>query len=335
MTAESLATVLGVLLALALLLGPWLLSSATRLDRLHVRTDAAWAGLDAALARRAVVTRAVAAATELDPGMADTLRAAAIRAEAVERADREVAESELTRLLDQLDRAALPPQLAEELADAEQRVVLARRVHNAAVRDTRSLRRRRVVRWLRLAGTAPQPDYFEIAEPEIPATPVNPVRRRVSARILLTDRAGRVLLFHGIDPARPGVTHWFTPGGGVEEGEELRQTAVRELHEETGLRIAAEQLTGPTWVRRVSFPFDGTMYHGEEWFFLAAGVWSDDDRVNTSGFTEPERSTMDEYRWWTMRELASTADTVYPPALAELLPPLLAGSWDGCTRSIE
>jgi hypothetical protein len=36
-----------------------------------------------------------------------------------------------------------------------------------------------------------------------------------------------------------------------------------------------------------------------------------------------------------VRELASTTDTVYPPALAELLPPLLAGNWDGRTRVIE
>ncbi|HWC82328.1 MAG TPA: NUDIX domain-containing protein [Pseudonocardiaceae bacterium] len=335
MTAESIASVLGALLALVLLFGPWLLGTATRLDRLHVRTDAAWAGLDASLARRAVVSRAVAAAGCLAPEPAEAVRAAATRAEAVERVDRETAESDLTRLLALLDRTALPPQLAEELADAEQRVVLARRVHNDAVRDTRALRRRRVVRWLKLAGTAPQPDYFEIAEPDVSGTPVSALTRRVSARIVLTDRAGRVLLFHGVDPGRPDASHWFTPGGGVEDGEELRATAVRELHEETGLRISPEQLTGPAWVRRPSFTFDGESYLGEEWFFLAAGIWTDHDQVDMSGFTELERSTMDSFRWWTLRELASTTDTVYPPALAELLPPLLAGNWDGRTRVIE
>ncbi|MGB3444922.1 MAG: NUDIX hydrolase, partial [Actinophytocola sp.] len=38
-----------------MVLGLWLAATANRLDRLHVRTDAAWAALDAALARRAVV----------------------------------------------------------------------------------------------------------------------------------------------------------------------------------------------------------------------------------------------------------------------------------------
>jgi hypothetical protein len=44
-------------------------------------------------------------------------------------------------------------------------VMIARRVYNDAVRDTLALRSHRMVRWLRLAGTAALPRYFEIAEP--------------------------------------------------------------------------------------------------------------------------------------------------------------------------
>ena len=48
------------LLALALLLVAVYISwTAGRLDRLHARVDAAWAGLDAALVRRAAAARAV------------------------------------------------------------------------------------------------------------------------------------------------------------------------------------------------------------------------------------------------------------------------------------
>ena len=43
-----------------------------------------------------------------------------------------------------------------------QRVVLARRFYNDAVRTTQVIRRRRLVRWLRLAGTAPFPESFEM-----------------------------------------------------------------------------------------------------------------------------------------------------------------------------
>ncbi|WP_410580738.1 NUDIX hydrolase [Amycolatopsis sp. lyj-108] len=152
----------GLVAAIVVLGGLFLLATANRLDRLHVRTDAGWAALDAALARRAVVARAAAAILG-----DDELRALAERAERARRQDREAEESELTLRLARVDRATLPPPLAEELTDAEHRVVIARRVHNDAVRDTLHLRRRRKVRYFGLAGTARLPEYFEIAEPDL------------------------------------------------------------------------------------------------------------------------------------------------------------------------
>jgi hypothetical protein len=144
--------------------GVYLVSTANRLDRLHVRTDAAWAALEAALARRAVVARAFAGVTA-DPA----LRAAADAAERAPRVAREDAENALTHLLAEVDRAALPDPLGPELLDAEHRLVIARRVHGDAVRDTLVQRGRRAVRWFKLAGTAPRPEYLEIAEPDLAA----------------------------------------------------------------------------------------------------------------------------------------------------------------------
>jgi hypothetical protein len=153
---------LPVLAAIVVLGGLFLLATANRLDRLHIRTDAGWAALDAALARRAVVARAAAALLG-----DDRLKAAAGRAESAPRGDREAEENELTLRLSEVDRSALPAALTEELTDAEHRVVIARRVHNDAVRDTLRLRRRRKVRYFKLAGTAPLPEYFEFAEPDL------------------------------------------------------------------------------------------------------------------------------------------------------------------------
>lgn len=165
----TLLLLLALVVALVIAGGLWLVATANRLDRLHVRRDAGWAALDAALARRAVVARTVAASA-LTGGSAEVLRAAADVAEAATRPERELAENELTRELRRVDRRELPLGLADELADAEQRVVIARRVHNDAVRDALALRRRRRVRYFRLAGTAHRPEYFEIAEPD----PQNP-----------------------------------------------------------------------------------------------------------------------------------------------------------------
>ncbi|GAA1173053.1 NUDIX hydrolase [Pseudonocardia alaniniphila] len=145
-----------------------------RLDRLHVRTDAARAGLEAALDRRAAAALSAAEVAEGDG--ADGLRAAVAAAHSARACagDREAAENVLGRALGTLDRSVLPPALLAELIDAEQLLILARRVHNDAVRDTLGLRSRRLVRWLHLAGTAPLPAYFEIADPETGVTTTAP-----------------------------------------------------------------------------------------------------------------------------------------------------------------
>jgi tryptophan 2,3-dioxygenase len=150
-----------------------------RLDRLHQRTDAARVGLESALAHRAETAVRVAealGAARAEPGSPVAALGEAARAagagmvrrlpreleEGIEA--RELVENALSRALSTVDRAGLSTELLAELVDAEQLVVLARRVHNDAVRDTLGLRSRRLVRWLRLHGTAPLPAYFEIAE---------------------------------------------------------------------------------------------------------------------------------------------------------------------------
>jgi 8-oxo-dGTP pyrophosphatase MutT (NUDIX family) len=327
----ALVTALVVVVVVAVVI-VWLAATANRLDRLHVRTDAAWAALDAALARRAVVARAVAAAIRLDDVSADRLRAEAERAESKPRDEREEAENRLSLQLAGVDRAKLPLALTAELLDAEHRVVIARRVHNDAVRDTLTQRRRRLVRWLKLAGTAPRPEYFEIVEPDLSDHADAPLPRP-SARVLLLDADQRVLLFNGHDPIRPDTKFWFTVGGGVEPGEDLRSAALRELAEETGVALADDGLVGPVWRRRVAFSFDGRTYDGEEWFFVAD--LGGEVRVDTSGFTEVETRTVDGHRWWSVDELRATEETVYPVQLSTLLPDVLTKKWDGSVRTVR
>ena len=342
MSTGLLITLLAVALVVAVVLGLWLAATANRLDRLHVRTDAAWAALDAALARRAVVGRAVAAALRLDNGdggvAADKLRATAERAEHMVRSEREEAENALSLQLAGVDRGRLPLALTAELLDAEQRVVIARRVHNDAVRDTLGQRRRRPVRWLKLAGTAPQPEYFEIVEPSMADESGSAPLPRPSARVLLLDGERRLLLFNGHDPSRPGTRWWFTVGGGVEQGEDLRTAALRELVEETGITLDDADLVGPMWRRRVVFSFDGRAYDGEEWFFLADLSGSGQKvevRIDTAGFNELEKNTVDGHRWWSVEDLRNTDETVYPVQLPTLLPELLSSTWDGTVRAVR
>jgi 8-oxo-dGTP pyrophosphatase MutT (NUDIX family) len=146
------------------------------------------------------------------------------------------------------------------------------------------------------------------------------VLRRRAARVLLLDPADRILLLHGSDPLVPGRDWWFTPGGGVEPGEELTEAALREVAEETGIRDVA---LGPLVARRSSvFSFDGRHFDQDEWYYLARTRTT---VLDASGQTELELRTVDELRWWSAAELAVTATTVYPEGLGSLLDALLDG----------
>ncbi|NHC13953.1 hypothetical protein [Motilibacter deserti] len=167
-----------LVVALLGLLGWYLSWTATRLDRLHARVEGARAALDAQLVRRATATLELAGSGLLDPASSVILADAAHAASVADDERRELAESDLSRSL----RAALEadavaalhdepggPEAVRDLAAATMRVQLARRFHNEAVRATGVVRRKRVVRWLRLAGHAPMPMTFEMDDDPPPA----------------------------------------------------------------------------------------------------------------------------------------------------------------------
>lgn len=149
--------------------------------------------------------------------------------------------------------------------------------------------------------------------------------RRRAARVLVLDAAGRVLLLRcRRNSEEPGAGHcWMVPGGGVHDGESLRQAAARELHEEVGLLVRPDELGEPVALT--------TGYANFGW---AEGLFRDDffwhridtHAVDTGGMEALERGSYVGHRWWPVDELARTDEVVYPYQLAPLLADLLAGA---------
>lgn len=160
---------------------------ASRLDRLHRKVEASKIGLETQLVSRCALAEDLALGGELDPASSFALaqvssgvqdqreqdsRLVAGEVDAARLGDlltpsRLARESELSQVLREVfsrpDDAT--SQLADEqvterveaLAGAWYRVQLARRFHNEAVAQTQAVRSKLLVRWLRMAGSAPWP----------------------------------------------------------------------------------------------------------------------------------------------------------------------------------
>lgn len=144
--------------------------------------------------------------------------------------------------------------------------------------------------------------------------------KRKCSKVLLVDAQERVLLFSGIDRTKPEVAPWwFAVGGALEPGETPVEAAVRETREETGLTIDDP---GPiVFTRSFSWDFEGKDYDQEEWFFL---VRVERFTPATKDWTDTETATFRGSRWWSIEELRSTGQQVFPEGLAEQLERLLS-----------
>ena len=146
---------------------------------------------------------------------------------------------------------------------------------------------------------------------------------RTSARVVLLDDEGAVLLLCGSDPAITAADAprwWFTVGGRILPGEPLAQAAARELAEETGLRVSPDQLVGPVWRRESTINFNGAVMTSEEYYFVHRTRRFDPD---TADRTELELRYIHQHRWCdaaVIAEFEAIGQRVHPRQLVALLP---------------
>ena len=143
------------------------------------------------------------------------------------------------------------------------------------------------------------------------------MRERKAARLLVISPSRKVLLFRFVhkEGALAGRNYWATPGGGVEAGETFQAAALRELREETGIVVSAVQ--APVADRRFSLmlPSGETVLAIEQYFVVHA----QNEVLSRDEWTVQEAQVMADHHWWSADELLSTADTVWPEALIDML----------------
>jgi ADP-ribose pyrophosphatase YjhB (NUDIX family) len=150
--------------------------------------------------------------------------------------------------------------------------------------------------------------------------PAVPLRLRRAGRVIVLDPEDRVLLFR-YDDGPPNGRHWCTPGGGLNEGEDYRAGARRELFEETGW--ADVPLGLEVYERTLVMEYDDVIVRQHERFFLG--------RIEEAGRPFGEVADMHvsdgiaAWHWWTLAELDATEEAIWPPGLVNLIRELLAG----------
>jgi hypothetical protein len=165
-------TVIVIALFVVLLFGVYVSWRAGRLDRLYNRVEAARTALDLAMVRRSSSAYELASSGLLDPANSLLLASAVRRAKDADLAERDLAESDLTRALratfsqpgfrTELDGVDGATELVAEVDAAAQQVFIARKFYNDVAARTLDARRRPLARVFRLSGNAPQPEFFEM-----------------------------------------------------------------------------------------------------------------------------------------------------------------------------
>jgi len=137
------------------------------------------------------------------------------------------------------------------------------------------------------------------------------LRSRRTARVLVFDAAGRVLLIrYEVMRAGAEFCFWLTPGGEIEAGETELEAAARELREELGLEAAME---GPIYSEPTQFEHQGEMRDNVDYFFR---VRCAEDAPRMTGVTPEEIAAMQEMRWWSAEEIEASGERFFPVDIA-------------------
>jgi 8-oxo-dGTP diphosphatase len=90
----------------------------------------------------------------------------------------------------------------------------------------------------------------------------------LAVRVLLTDQDGKILILKRSTESKTNPGKWELPGGKVDQNESFDHALIREVYEETNLKIALEHVVGASEqnlhiIRAVHIIMSGKIIEGE------------------------------------------------------------------------
>lgn len=137
---------------------------------------------------------------------------------------------------------------------------------------------------------------------------------RKSARLIIVDEQGRLLLFNYHDEHQ--APFWATVGGELINEESYLEAAERELLEETGLKLNIGILLkerNEIYAVARSVP----ACWQEKYYLIDC---PNNPKLSIDGWSDEEKSTIQKWKWWSLNEMKNVASGTFKP---EFLPELL------------
>ncbi|MDR1890709.1 MAG: NUDIX domain-containing protein [Puniceicoccales bacterium] len=117
---------------------------------------------------------------------------------------------------------------------------------------------------------------------------------------------------------------WNMIGGKIEEGETLLEAAKRELFEETGIKSHDVKFGPEVWYGTVDLLLDGKLTTINQRFVVAKTSVRSFDFSNQE---ENEKLTVKTIEWFSLEDIKTCGEPIYPISLASHLPAIIGGNY--------
>ena len=115
---------------------------------------------------------------------------------------------------------------------------------------------------------------------------------------------------------------WTLIGGRIEDCESLLDAARREVFEETGIRSVS---FGPVvWLEELDLSLRGQPTHVSQQYIVAR---TSEREITLAHLTEYEPSVVKQVAWFSLADVVSTTEMIYPLLLPLRLPDVIAGKY--------